>query len=85
MIYLLHQPIQVVCIMVMQKMKILDGVILGIVSFMITLLVSWLGAVLLFRMGILYRLIAPRDWGTWIIDLKSLFLTGKYSKPPRFI
>lgn len=71
-IYLVHQPIQVMFIMAVQKLGLMDGSGLGAVAYLVTVFIAWIGAYLLSRMGLLFRLIAPRDYKSWVEDIKIL-------------
>tara|TARA_B110000858_G_C17679477_1_gene415865 strand:- start:595 stop:831 length:237 start_codon:yes stop_codon:yes gene_type:complete len=59
-------------IMAVQKLGLMDGSGLGAVAYLVTVFIAWIGAYLLSRMGLLFRLIAPRDYKSWVEDIKIL-------------
>lgn len=72
-IYLVHQPIQVMLIMAIQKLGLMDVGGLGAVAYLVTVFTAWTVAFFLSRMGLLSRLVAPRDYASWLEAIKMLF------------
>jgi len=79
-IYLLHQPIQVMCIKALHLLGFKDWLLVGMVSLFVSLTLSWGCSLFISRVRKLKSFLSPNSFEEWIHTVASIFLKRKDSE-----